>query len=384
MPPGVRRDAGEHVELWSNTNDIGRALRFPVESYRILCDILREPLTRNQEMAEKRGGYITPETCVYLTLRWLSGSSYIDLMHVCGISRAALFQLLWMTIDAIRTSEDPRLNNIHFPQTPEELDEAAQGFEAISYQGAIPNCVSVIDGYHVKIKVPPSSVGAPRAYYSGHHNNYGVNVQAAVDSRCRFQFIGLGGPGVISDRDALRTSELEELILGIPSPYMSIGDGGYTAFESLATIYNAYYARWPVYDNFNFFASQLRIRVEMAFGLMTQKWAILQNPIKVSPFSVWRLMVAIARLHNFCINQRESAYVGGVDFGVAMSRLLPSQPLRPDGTPILLRDDYPFIPGESSRREFVAFDLQRRGLERPERLREINRRVAEMNRNEAG
>jgi hypothetical protein len=64
--------------------------------------------------------------------------------------------------------------------------------------------------------------------------------------------------------------------------------------------------------------------------------------------------------------------------------LLPSQPLRPDGTPILLRDDYPFIPGESSRREFVAFDLQRRGLERPERLREINRRVAEMNRNEAG
>jgi DDE superfamily endonuclease len=373
MPPGVRKDASDHVELWSQTKDIDRALRFPIESYRILCDILREPLTRNKEMAEKRGGYITPETCVYITLRWLAGGNYLDLMHVVGISHSAFYEMVGKTIEAIRTSTDPRLDNIHFPKTPDQLDEAAQGFEAISFQGAIPNCVSVIDGYHVKIQVPPASVGPVRSYFSGHHMNHGVNVQAAVDSRCRFQFIGLGGPGVMSDRDALRTCELEELILGIPSPYMAIGDGGYTAFESLATIYNAYHARWAMYDNFNFFASQLRIRVEMAFGLMTQKWAILRNPLRTDPFKLWQLMVTIARLHNFCINTRESDYLAGVDFDVARSRLLPSQPLRADGTPILLRDDYPFIPGESSRRDFVVFDLQRRGLARPDRLRTINR-----------
>jgi DDE superfamily endonuclease len=106
--------------------------------------------------------------------------------------------------------------------------------------------VSVIDGCHVEIQVPFSTVGPVRSYFSGHHMTHGVNVQAADDSRWRFQFIGLGGPCVMSDRDALRTSELEELILGIPSPYMAIGDGGYTAFESLATIYNAYHARWPM------------------------------------------------------------------------------------------------------------------------------------------
>jgi hypothetical protein len=52
----------------------------------------------------------------------------------------------------------------------------------------------------------------------------------------------------MSDHDALRTSELEELILGKPFPYMAIGDGGYTVFKSLATIYNAYHARWPMYN----------------------------------------------------------------------------------------------------------------------------------------
>jgi DDE superfamily endonuclease len=170
------------------------------------------------------------------------------LTHLVGISHSAFYKMLWKTIEAIRTSTDPHLDNIHFPKTPEKLDEAAQGFEAISFQGAIPNCVSVIDGCHVKIQVPLSTVGPVRSYFSGHHMTHGVNVQAAVDSRWRFQFIGLGGPCVMSDRDALRTCELKELILGIPSPFMAIGDGGYTAYKSLATIYNAYHARWPMYN----------------------------------------------------------------------------------------------------------------------------------------
>ena len=57
-------------------------------------------------------------------------------------------------------------------------------------------------------------------------------------------------------------------------------------------------------DNFNFFASQLRIRIEMAFGLMVKKWAILSRPLSLKMRKIKRLMVAIARLHNFCINER--------------------------------------------------------------------------------
>ena len=59
-----------------------------------------------------------------------------------------------------------------------------------------------------------------------------------------------------------------------------------------------------VNDDWNFYASQCRIRIEMAFGLLKQKWGILQSPLKVKLKNVKRIVLATACLHNFCINER--------------------------------------------------------------------------------
>ena len=56
--------------------------------------------------------------------------------------------------------------------------------------------------------------------------------------------------------------------------------------------------------NFNFYASQCRIHIEIAFGLMTQKWGILHRPLNCNVLSVWQVVVCIAKLHNYCINAR--------------------------------------------------------------------------------
>jgi hypothetical protein len=64
--------------------------------------------------------------------------------------------------------------------------------------------------------------------------------------------------------------------------------------------------RVPIYDNFNYFASQCRIRIEMAFGMMTQKWRILLRPLLQKFENVRLFALTIARLHNFCIDQRLS------------------------------------------------------------------------------
>ena len=37
---------------------------------------------------------------------------------------------------------------------------------------------------------------------------------------------------------------------------------------------------------------------------MVQKWGILQKPLTCKLKHVWKITVAIARLHNFCINER--------------------------------------------------------------------------------
>jgi hypothetical protein len=42
----------------------------------------------------------------------------------------------------------------------------------------------------------------------------------------------------------------------------------------------------------------------MAFGLMVKKWCILQHPSMIRLKNVKRMVLAIARLHNFCINER--------------------------------------------------------------------------------
>jgi hypothetical protein len=58
------------------------------------------------------------------------------------------------------------------------------------------------------------------------------------------------------------------------------------------------------HDNFNYFASQCRIRIEMAFGLMVNTWGILNQPLLMRLRHVKFLVVCIAQLHNFCISER--------------------------------------------------------------------------------
>jgi hypothetical protein len=80
------------------------------------------------------------------------------------------------------------------------------------------------------------------------------------------------------------------------------------------------------YDNFNFYASQCRIRIETTFGLMTKKWGILQRLLTTKLTNDKWLVLCIARLHNFVINERlssgqQSAYKVGdkvVDAALAL------------------------------------------------------------------
>ena len=169
--------------------------------------------------------------------------------------------------------------SIDFPRTNYEVIRAAKGFTSISSQGCIWNCVAVFDGYHLQIRPPSKSeVNNIKSFFSGHYQTYGRNIQAACDHNCRFLFIGVAGPGVMGDRDAIKQIQLGSLIESLPGLYCAIGDCAYTG---LVPIFRGENARSARNDNFNFFASQLRIRIEMAFGLMVNKWGILTRPLEI-------------------------------------------------------------------------------------------------------
>jgi hypothetical protein len=278
-----------------------RHIRMTEEAFNELLSCIKSDLVVNSDMAHLRGGEILPELCLYCCLRYLAGGSYSDIMYFIGISAASVYRVIWKTIDAINRSDKL---SIKFPQTVDEVAAAANGFKSRSSNQCIQNCVSVIDGYHLGIQTPSKKeVKNVRSFFSGHYQTYGVNVQAACDHNCCFTFIGVAGPGVMGDRDAVKMIRLSELIERLPGLYCVIGDCAYTATEHLVPIYRGESAKTSArMDNFNFFASQLRIRIEMAFGLMVNKWGILTRPLSIKVRKVKKLIIAIARLHNFCIN----------------------------------------------------------------------------------
>ena len=285
------------VLLHKNRPLLARHLRMSNDSFMAFLEQIKiEFPSLDEEMAALRGGMIIPELRLYLTLRYLAGGDY---SCICGISVSSFYRCLWVMVDAVN-----KAIQISFPSTPEECALHASSFQSVSHHRIISNCVGAVDGYLLAINTPAKKHAKNvRSYFSGHYQRYGVNIQACCDAHYRFTFLGIGGPGVMKDPDAVRESGLLELINNLPLGYVMIGNSAYQPSENLVTIFCAELALQKDNDNFNFFALQLRIRIEMAFGMMaSRKWGILQRPLSIALPQVKHLICCIACLYHFCIN----------------------------------------------------------------------------------
>jgi hypothetical protein len=93
---------------------------------------------------------------------------------------------------------------------------------------------------------------------------------------------------------------------GLLAPELCLfGDNAYINSQFMATPYTG--VGGGSKDAYNFFHSQLRIRVECAFGLFTERWSILRRamPRNISLQKTIAMVISLAKLHNFCINQAE-------------------------------------------------------------------------------
>lgn len=238
--------------------------------------------------------------------------------------------------------------------------------------------MGVIDGFLLRIKVPSKKeAGNVRVFFSGHYQCYGVNVQAVADHRSRFLYFAVAAPGVSKDRDACEQCGLMTLMEGLPFGLCVIGDAAYEPTENLVPVYQGLDRLKAKCDNFNFCASQLRIRVEMAFGMMTNKWGILMRPVSCSLRNVKWMAQAIARLHNFVINERirlsgeEDSSDPSLSQAVREGRgYLPSTPHEANGDPVVLdpafdHGNIPRCTGHSELREAMVRRVERKLLKRP-------------------
>ena len=343
-----------------------RRLRMRKDSFDKLVLLLADDLVVDEAAASKRGGAIIPEICLYCTLRYLAGGSYLDVSDIAGISQSSFYRVVWKTITAISKCSALRIT---FPKTNEEIAAAIAGFASVSQDGAIHNCAGVVDGYLLRIRVPSKKeVKNVRSFFSGHYQCYGINIQAASDHQSRFIHFSFAAPGVSGDRDAIRQCSLYDLVEALPKGICFIGDAAYQPTEHMVPVYQGADKLTPKYDNFNFFASQCQIRIEMAFGMMQSKWGILQRPLTCSLQNMLWLVQAIARLHNLCINERLEAEQSAFDVPDALiPAYIPSVPHNDEGDPVTLVDAAfeGVSEGHSFLREYMATRVQKKQLQRP-------------------
>jgi DDE superfamily endonuclease len=105
----------------------------------------------------------------------------------------------------------------------------------------------------------------------------------------------------MADALAFDSSKLKRILDELPVSFVILDDNGYRPTERVITPYCG--ADGLDRDNmtFNFYLSQLRIRIEMCFGLLRTKWGILQEKQKCSLETITAVIECCIKLHNYVI-----------------------------------------------------------------------------------
>ena len=147
----------EHVSLLNKEgpNAFYAMYRMHYPSYMKLCKLIDNFVRKNEEMANrgtgKSVGFITTPIALHCCIRWLSGGSFHDIRLTAGMSKTSFYMYAYRCIRAINESE---ALSYKFPTSPQEVEEAAQSFKAISSNGVIEGCVAAIDGILIKTITP--------------------------------------------------------------------------------------------------------------------------------------------------------------------------------------------------------------------------------------
>ena len=360
-----------HVEMLRRTGDRGFERRYHMKenSFNKLLGILRHRFITNEVQAARaaHGNIpIIPEVVLACGLRYLGGDRYTALMDIFGISLQSAKRCVNKFLDAIMESGSDELK-VKLPTTPEELKQHADDWDELSgafqlYYGT----VGAIDGWLVCINKPPLNDPALKRqkmrnqtdYFSGHYQQYGLNIQAICDAKLRFIYFCVAAPGKTNDSRAfIRCEFLQHWLQNLPEQYFLVGDNAYQLDKTMLVPISGRQKDQETNRTYNFYLSQLRIRIEMAFGRMTSKWRIFRRNLDCTLDKTSRICQVAAILHNFVIDNDGlgdlviEPLTGGTDNnGLAY---LPGSVGEADGT------------GDTSRRNRIIAGLVERSMVRP-------------------
>ena len=282
-----------------------------------LCRLIRpymsvqKPVSKGRGARKKNGaknGVIPTPTKLSAALRWFAGGSAYDIAVAHGISHTDVFRAVWRVVDAVNKCPELSFN---FPEDYPSQWKIAEGFFSNSKAG-FTQCCGAIDGILIWME-KPSDISCeeakcgPKKFFCGRKKKFGMNLQGTVDHHGRFLHMSIWHPASTSDYLAFSTMDLFHKLErpGFLAPGLCLfGDNAYVNTPYMATPFKNVGSGSK--DDYNFYHSQVRIKVECAFGQLVHRWGVLRRPLsaKVTMKKVNCLCMALCRLHNYCINSR--------------------------------------------------------------------------------
>jgi hypothetical protein len=358
----------DHVRQLVHEDSFENEYGMPLSCYNGLVHILRPKLQKKDYNC--RGELITTEHVVANGLRILGGGRPKDQRHIVGMSRDASYKSFCSFLDAVNSA--PELD-IKMPSTPDEWDEIYQEYRSKSTHEIMAGCVGCLDGFFQRTNKPTKlEVANVISYYSGHYESYGINCQACVRANLQFMYFGVVSPGSTNDNISFPLAPgLKEIFDSLPPGLFGLADAAYTLSEKLLIPFVGTDRCDPSQDAFNYYLSQLRIRVEMAFGRLVNKFRILSGKVGGSMDRVSAILMACARLHNFIIKWKGqdaiAAEYASVDDEMEALHITPNSdaPLGMSYLPVIPDEEFEAFPGISRTREAIVEHIREHDIRRP-------------------
>ena len=202
----------------------------------------------------------------------------------------------------------------------EKLNKMVKDWQKRSAGGLFEKCVGAFDGCllrTLKACVNARKVSNPSKYMC-RKGFWSVNCQVCCDSQRRVTWMSMSHPGACPDITAYKQSVMCRAIEAdlLPNEFYFIGDNAYPCGKHMLTPFNKHGLKTDPKkrDSYNFYLSQLRIHIECVFGILVNRFPILQQELKCrlleNAILTFRTCVC---LHNLLVDRRVDAFPGSED-----------------------------------------------------------------------
>ena len=204
---------------------------------------------------------------------------------------------------------------VHKEMPPPTQDRWKEIEKEFANRWNFPNCVGAVDGKHIVITSPFRS----GSLYHNYKGTFSINLMALVDANYKFIFVDIGQYGSNADGGVFQRSEFGKRFLNrdldIPPPKVIDGAENMGLMPHCIVADEAFplridlmrpFPRRSKNENlpedkaiFNYRLSRACRIVENCFGILAQRWRLLNRRIQLQEKNVIEVIKACCVLHNF-------------------------------------------------------------------------------------